>query len=103
MNVLMLIGEVVSAPKVSAATDGTPKTSFTIAVDGGTLPLHFAVLCFGGAANRAGQLVEGDCIALSGKMTAHAVNRTMNVVANQIELLTEENPNEHENTNTAAS
>jgi Single-strand binding protein family len=99
MNVVMLTGEVVSAPKVSAATDGTPKTSFTIEVDGGTLPLRFAILCFGGTANTAAQLVEGDCIALSGKMTAHAFTRSMNVVANQIEILTEteqENPNEHE-------
>ena len=97
MNVVMMTGEVVSAPNAKAASDGTPKTSFGIEVDGGRLPLRFSVLCFGGAANIAARLVEGDYVALSGRLSAHAVSRTITLIANNIEKLTEENQNEDSN------
>src|SRR2546430_4458975 len=89
MNSLILNGVVVGNPKASQTKEGATKCVFVVEIDGRDLPLRFTVVAFGGPGETAGSLVDGDEILLSGRMVASVPTKTMSIIANNIEFLTE--------------
>jgi len=85
MNILSMTAGVVSAPRMSTATDGTAKTAFLAECSGGLLALRFSCLCFGTVAAEASRLAKGDRVALSGRLVASA-QRSTTLIVNFVEL-----------------
>jgi hypothetical protein len=81
-------GRAAGPAKNGTTQNGTAKSTFVIDTDGGELPLRFACVCFGACAERASQIVDGDEIFLTGRMTAGAYSRTRTVVVSAMEILT---------------
>src|SRR5437879_5293487 len=97
MNSLILNGVVVGNPKASQTKEGATKCVFVVETDGRDLPLRFNVLAFGGPGETASKLLDGDEILLSGRMVASVPSKTMSIIANNIEVLAEENPTTEQN------
>ena len=90
MNSVILNANVVGNPKISQTQNGATKAVFTVQTDGRDLPLYFQIVAFGNPAETASRLLDGDEILISGRMVASAVTKTMSIIANGIEVLTEE-------------
>src|SRR5712692_4121728 len=90
MNSLILNGVMVGDPKATTTKEGAAKCVFVVETDGKDLPLRFTVIAFGGPAEAASKLLDGDEILIAGRMVASAFNKTMAIVANAVELLFDE-------------
>jgi len=90
MNSLILNGVVVGDPKATQTKEGAAKCVFVVGTDGKDLPLRVTVIAFGGPAEAAASLLDGDEILLAGRMVASAFNKTMAIVANAVEVLEEQ-------------
>lgn len=78
LNRVVLIGRLTAAPEVRYTTSGTPKASFTLAVDryfqsskGEKVTDFFSIICWSKLAERCGEyLVKGQMVAIDGKLQA---------------------------------
>jgi len=91
LNIFTTTGRAIGDPQTGHTLAGKTKCMFVIEADAeaNDLPLRFSCVTFGGVAERAAEIVDGNHLLVSGKLVGNAHTKSMNMIVNNIEVLGE--------------